>query len=95
LVLSGQVVNDFPEVIGRRLDEHMEKQIGVPFNISLGGGSQGLIESLTFDGVDTSDLILPIQENFAGSFIGGISKFNIYNCDLSFIDIDYIYSNNI
>ena len=87
------IVNSFPEFIGKRLNEHMEKQIGVPFNMSLGGGTQGLIETLTFDGRDLGDLGLPIEQNFAGSFIGGISKFKFYACDLNFIDIQDIYKN--
>ena len=80
-------VNDFPEFIAKRLDEHMEKQIGVPYNISLGGGSQGLIETLTFDGRDDGDLGLPIEQNFAGTFMGRISRFTFYDCDLNYIDI--------
>jgi len=89
------VVNNFSEFIGKRLNEHMEKQIGVPFNISLGGGSQGLIETQTFDGRDEADLNLPIQENFAGTFIGGISTFKFNACDLAFTDIQNIYNNEV
>ena len=88
------IVNNMHEFIAKRLDEHMEKQIGVPFNMSLGGGSQGLIETLTFDGIDTDDLGLPIESNFAGTFMGDIMDFNFYVCDLNFIDIQYIYMND-
>jgi len=84
------VVKNFPEYVGKHLNDHMEKQIGVPFNISLGGGSQGLIETMTFDGIDASDLGLDIETNFAGSFIGGISDFKFFNCDLSYVDIQYL-----
>ena len=85
-------INNFNEFIAKRLDEHMEKQVGVPFNISLGGGSQGLIETQTFDGRDVNDLGLPIEQNFAGTFIGGISKFKFNICDLYFTDIQNIYN---
>jgi hypothetical protein len=88
-------VNNFSEFIARRLEEHMEKQVGVPFNISLGGGSQGLIETQTFDGRDQNDLGLPIQENFAGTFIGAISQFKFNVCDLYFTDIQNIYINEV
>jgi hypothetical protein len=81
------IVNDFPEFIGKRLDEYKEKQIGVPYNISLGGGSQGLIETMTFDGQDPNDLNLEIEKNFAGSFIGSIQSFKIYNTDLNYCQI--------
>ena len=80
--------NDVDEFVGRRLNEYKDKQIGVPFNFSLGGGSQGLIESMTFDGQDSADLSLKIEENFAGSFIGQISQFKFYICDLNWIDIN-------
>lgn len=87
------VVNDFPEFIAKRLDEYKAKQVGVPFNFSLGGGSQGLIDSQTFDGLDQADRGLPIEENFAGSFIGGISQFKFNICDLNYAQIKYNYVN--
>jgi subtilisin-like proprotein convertase family protein len=40
------VVDNFEEIIPRPLDVDKEKQIGVPFNISLGGGTQGLHDNL-------------------------------------------------
>jgi hypothetical protein len=83
------VVNDFPEFVARRLNEYKAKQVGVPFNFSLGGGSQGLVESMTFDGLDMADRGLPIETNFAGTFIGGISQFKFNICDLSFCDIQH------
>lgn len=43
-------IPDFEEVIPHELNTEKEKQIGVPFNISLGGGTQGLRESLVFSG---------------------------------------------
>jgi hypothetical protein len=41
-------IEDFEEVIPRALNTDKEKQLGVPFNISWGGGTQGLHENLTF-----------------------------------------------
>ena len=81
------VFKDVDEFIGRRLDEYKGKQIGIPFNISLGGGSQGLIESMTFDGQDSEDLGLLIEKNFAGTFIGQISQFKFNICDMNWCDI--------
>ena len=75
------------EIMARRLDEYKDKQVGVPFNFSLGGGSQGLLESQTFGGLDTSDRGLPIQENFGGTFIGSISQFKFNVCDLTLCNI--------
>lgn len=80
-------VDEFDEFIARRLNEHRDKQIGVPFNFSLGGGSQGLLESQTFDGIDLQDRGLLIEQNFAGTFIGDIRKFKYYLCGLSYSQI--------
>lgn len=81
------VFNDFDEFIARRLDEYKDKQVGVPFNFSLGGGSQGLLESQTFDGLDPNDRGLPIETNFAGSFIGSISEFKFNICEIKYCNI--------
>jgi len=81
------VAEEVDEFIAKRLNEHKDKQLGVPFNISLGGGSQGLLESMTFDGQDPEDLGLKIQENYAGTFIGDISQFRFYICDLNWCDL--------
>lgn len=43
------VIDNFEEIIPRELNCEKEKQIGVPFNISVGGGTQGLHDSLIFD----------------------------------------------
>jgi hypothetical protein len=85
------VVDEFPEFVAKRLNEYKSKQVAVPFNFSLGGGSQGLLESQTFDGLDMDDRGLPIETNFAGTFIGGISQFKFNICDLDFANIQYNY----
>jgi hypothetical protein len=43
-------IEDFEEIIPRPLNTAKEKQIGVPYNISVGGGTQGLKDNLTFSG---------------------------------------------
>jgi hypothetical protein len=43
-------IENFEEIIPHELNTEKEKQLGVPFNISLGGGTQGLRESLVFSG---------------------------------------------
>jgi len=40
------VIEGFEEIIPHELNTEREKQLGVPFNISFGGGTQGLRESL-------------------------------------------------
>jgi len=44
------VCEDFEEIIPRPLNTFKERQVAVPFNISVGGGTQGLKDNLTFSG---------------------------------------------
>ena len=89
------IVREFKEIVSRGLDEHKEKQQSVPYNISIGGGSQGLLESETFDGPDPSDANMLIEENFAGTFIGGISQFRYYDDELSWCEIKGNYESEM
>lgn len=75
------------EIIPRGLGDDPIKQEGVPYNMSIGGGTQGLIESMTFDGQDASDIDLELINNFGGTFIGYLSQFKFYGCNLSYCDI--------
>jgi len=75
------------EPIFRELELHRSKQQGVPFNISIGGGTQGLLESITFDGVDSEDTGLFMEREFSGSFIGGISVASMYSRPLTIPEI--------
>lgn len=101
-------IEDFEEIIPRALNTEKEKQLGVPFNISWGGGTQGLRENLTglsspffqdpeclpnsdlsgttLSGLSTNILI---EQNFAGSFDGGISQFRMYVEPLSSPEIKH------
>lgn len=108
-------IENFEEVIPRPLNTNKEKQVGVPFNISWGGGTQGLRENLTFSsctelndnyiqdpelfpindlsgttlsGLNTNILI---EQNFAGTFEGGISQFRMYIEPLSSDEIKHNY----
>ena len=47
---------------------------------------------MSFDGQDPNDIGLPIEQNFAGSFIGAISQFKFSICNLSLADIEHNYS---
>jgi hypothetical protein len=50
------VAENFEEIIPRLLNVEKEKQIGVGYNISIGGGTQGLHDNLTFSGGCPTDL---------------------------------------
>ena len=58
------IAENFEEIIPRLLNVEKEKQIGVGYNISLGGGTQGLHDNLTFSGgcPDTIDEIVYQQD---------------------------------
>ena len=85
-------VEDFDEFIFKDLFEYREKQEGVPFNYSLGGGTQGLLETNTIGGPDPLDENLIMQEFFAGTFFGDISKFRLYECCLDITTIRYRFN---
>lgn len=77
----------------RKLHDLDEKQETVPYNISLGGGSQGLIDTIQPNYMLNPTRVYPIEENFAGSFIGYIKSFKIYTCPMTIEEIRY-NSNN-
>lgn len=62
----------------RPLNDIEEKQETVPFNISLGGGTQGLIETIYPDYMNLPKYVLPLEKHFAGSFLGYIKDFKIF-----------------
>ena len=62
----------------KALDEVYQKQETVPYNISLGGGTLGLLETILPNYYAISDYILPLERDFCGSFIGDIKSFTMY-----------------
>ena len=68
------VIEDFEEIIPRELNTQKEKQLGVPFNISWGGGTQGLRESLMFSGCTSTDgLYIQDPESMSNETLSGTS----------------------
>jgi len=80
-------VDDFIGLQLRALNEWSDKQIGVPFNMSWGGGTQGLTESQTFGGPDYNDRNLLLQTNFAGTFEGELSQLRFYEKPLNVLEV--------
>jgi len=72
------VQKNFEEIIPHSLDRQKELQSGIPFNISWGGGTQGLLESVTFGGIDAPDRNLLLQTLFAGTWMGTLHEFKMY-----------------
>ena len=119
IYINGKIfytIEDFEEIIPRALSTDKEKQVGVPFNISWGGGTQGLRENLTFssctlpygpyqqdpecfpvndltgttfNGLNTN---IVIEQNFAGTFEGGISQFRMYVTPLSAPEVKHNFN---
>lgn len=81
------VSKELPELCLRGLDDVSEKQEAVPYNMSLGGGTQGLMDVIWLNFRDTTKYELPIEKNFAGTFIGDIARFNFYDCALNLATI--------
>ena len=88
--VNGRVVYRVENFIGlklRALNEYSSKQLGVPYNISWGGGTQGLVESQTFGGPDLEDRGLQLEKYFAGTFPGELSQLRFYNKALNILEI--------
>jgi hypothetical protein len=71
-------IEDFEEIIPHELNTEKEKQLGVPFNISIGGGTQGLRESLipsgcTFEGPYIQDPELMPNQTLSGTSLSGLT----------------------
>jgi len=71
----------------KKLNDMYSKQEGVPFNISLGGGTQGLSDVIYLNYRKLPEYELPIEKEFAGTFIGFVKALRIYNCGISFSEI--------
>lgn len=84
------VSKELPEFAFRELNDDYQKQEGVPFSISLGGGTQGLMETIGPDYMNTSKYILPLERDFCGSFNGDIKSFKMYDCPLNYSTIKWL-----
>ena len=75
----------------KELNEIYQKQETVPYNISLGGGSLGLMETILPNYYAIPEYILPIERDFCGSFLGDIKTFKIYEGFIDYSSItDYL-----
>lgn len=74
------ITKELPMFTFRMLDELSEKQEGVAYNISLGGGTQGLAETIMPEYSLYPITVFPLEEHFGGSFIGDIRSFEFHTC---------------
>ena len=82
------ISQELPEICLKQLNDVDEKQEGVPYNISIGGGSQGLMDSINLNYYKLCEYILPIEKYFAGTFLGDIQSFKFYDYPLDFYTIN-------
>lgn len=85
------ITKDLPMIDLKSLNDLYEKQEGVPYNISIGGGTQGLAETIQYNYMLNPTRVYPLEQYFAGSFIGYISSFKIYNCFMEQMIIEHNY----
>lgn len=64
------------EVFARELDTIKELQEGVPYIMSVGGGTQGLYEAMYLDPLKKIDGVL--EKYFAGTYTGSLRDFKFY-----------------
>lgn len=97
IYVNGKLVlvsRELPIFNFKLLDDLEEKQEGVPFNISLGGGTQGLAEVVYLNYLKLPEYVLPLEKEFGGSFIGWIKSFKFYTCPLNYYEIRQNYNFN-
>lgn len=81
------VSKELPILNLRQLNTMYEKQEGIPYNLSLGGGTQGLCDTVSIDYMTTPKDVLFMEKNFAGTFIGYIKEFKFYSCPQNLSEI--------
>ena len=81
------VSKELPMLNLKKLNDMYSKQEGVPFNISVGGGTQGLCDVIYLNYRELPKEVLPLEKEFAGTFIGYFKALRIYDCPISFSEI--------
>lgn len=79
----------------KALNDLSDKQQGVPYSLSLGGGTQGLCDTININYRELPKYILPLEKEFCGSFIGYIQKFRFFTCQINFAEIRQNYENDL
>lgn len=87
-------IENFDEFYFTSIKNNSEKQIGVPYNISWGGGSFGLKHSWHYENFNKSSIIqderknnLFVERYFNSAFIGNLQKLRVYDKALSSAEI--------
>lgn len=78
---------ELPKLNLKDLKDLSEKQEGVAYNVSIGGGTQGLADVVYEDFRSYHETNYPLQREFGGSFIGYLKAFRFYSCSLNYNQI--------
>jgi hypothetical protein len=83
-----------PTLLLRALNDNETKQEAVPYNISLGGGTQGLCDVVYDKDAQPGELLF-LEKEFGGSFCGYFKTFRFHTCDMDYQKIfaNYIFEN--
>jgi hypothetical protein len=84
---------NFNEIIPHELDIDSKFQEGVPFNLSFGGGTQGIYESIYLDPLKQKTGLL--EKFFAGTFLGGVKFIEMYSIPLYGVEIKQLISTKL
>ena len=76
------VTRSIPRLNLRELNDLYDKQEGVPFNMSIGGGTQGLAETIQYNYMLNPTRTYPLEKYFAGTFIGYMKSMRVYSCTM-------------
>ena len=71
----------------KALQEVYDKQESVPYNISIGGGTQGLADTVGLNYMDYPAYELPLERHFGGTFLGDIRLFKFWQCPMNYANI--------
>jgi len=80
LVLWSKMI---PTLLLRALNDNETKQEAVPYNISLGGGTQGLCDVVYGKDAQPGELLF-LEKEFGGSFCGYFKTFRFHTCDMDY-----------
>lgn len=79
-----------PTLLLRALNDNDTKQEAVPYNISIGGGTQGLCDVIYDKEAEPGELLF-LEKEFGGTFCGQFKTFRFHSCDLNYQKIRHNY----
>lgn len=91
------ITREIPRLSLKALNDLYEKQEGVPYNLSLGGGTQGLCDTVQYNYMLEPSRVFPLERHFGGTFIGYLKSFKIYDCMLGkdMVENNYKYERKL